>query len=63
MSNDKNAQRRLFTITDMTVAYAVSRSKIYEEIAAGRLKAIKLCGRRLIPAEAAEAWVSTAREG
>jgi excisionase family DNA binding protein len=35
----------------------VSRSKIYEEIQAGRLRAVKCGSRTLIPYTAGEAWL------
>lgn len=36
----------------------VSRSKIYEEIAAGRLKAVKCGSLTLIPYASGEAWLN-----
>jgi len=35
----------------------ISRSKAYEEIAAGRLRAVKCGSRTLIPYAAGEAWL------
>jgi hypothetical protein len=34
----------------------IGRTKIYEEIAAGRLRAVNAGGRTLIPLTAAESW-------
>jgi excisionase family DNA binding protein len=36
----------------------ISRSKIYEEIAAGRLKAVKCGSRTLVPYASGEAWLN-----
>lgn len=45
-----------FTIPDFLQWARISRSKAYEEIAAGRLRIVK-CGRRtLVPVEEATRW-------
>jgi excisionase family DNA binding protein len=36
----------------------ISRSKAYEEIAAGRLKAVKCGSRTLVPYASGEAWLN-----
>ena len=36
----------------------ISRSKAYEEIAAGRLKAVKCGSKTLVPYASGEAWLS-----
>src|SRR5262245_29415640 len=36
----------------------ISRSKIYEEIAAGRLKAVKCGSRTLVPYESGQTWLN-----
>jgi excisionase family DNA binding protein len=40
----------------------ISRSKAYEEIAAGRLKAVKCGSRTLIPYASGEAWLASLPE-
>lgn len=45
-----------FTIEGFTAAYGVGRTKIYEEIKAGRLTTYRLGKRRYISAQAAATW-------
>ena len=40
----------------------ISRSKIYEEIRAGRLKAVKCGSRTLVPYASGEAWLNSLPE-
>jgi excisionase family DNA binding protein len=47
---------KAYTIEGFGKKYATSRRTTYREINAGRLKAIKLGQRTLIPADSAEAW-------
>ena len=48
----------MLTINEFVEGYGIGRTKTYEEINSGRLKAVK-CGRRtLIPIESAEKWWS-----
>lgn len=41
-----------YTVNDACAATGLGRSSIYELIAAGKLKSVRLAGRRLIPADA-----------
>lgn len=52
----------LYTINDVTALTRISRSTIYEHIAAGRLKVVRI-GRavRITPAEL-ERWISDLEE-
>jgi excisionase family DNA binding protein len=45
-----------YSIDDFAEATGVGRSKLYQEIRAGRLHAKKLGSRTLITAEAADEW-------
>ena len=45
-----------FTIPGFCVAYGISRSLAYKEIAAGRLKIMKAGARTLISKRAAREW-------
>jgi excisionase family DNA binding protein len=45
-----------FDIKTFCLAYAIGRSTVYKEIAAGRLPIRKVGKRTLIPAEAARQW-------
>jgi len=49
--------RAALRVSEACSALAISRSKLYLELAAGRLRAVK-CGRRtLIPATEIKAWL------
>jgi excisionase family DNA binding protein len=50
-------QPRAMRVSDACASLSISRSKLYLEVAAGRLKAVKCGSRTLIPAEAADAWL------
>jgi hypothetical protein len=47
------------SIPEFCTRYAVGRSFAYQEIGAGRLKAVKAGSRTLIPVQAAEVWLSS----
>jgi excisionase family DNA binding protein len=40
-------------------AQAIARTKLYEELKAGRLRAVKVGKRTLIPITEAERWLAT----
>jgi len=46
---------RAYSVKAFCKAFGVSRSTTYNLIADGRLKSVRVAGRRLIPADAAEA--------
>ena len=46
---------RAYGVKAFCKAYGVSRSTVYNLLADGRLKSVRVAGRRLIPADAAEA--------
>jgi excisionase family DNA binding protein len=48
---------RALRVTDACAVLSISKSKLYLEVAAGRLRAVKCGSRTLIPAEAADAWL------
>ena len=48
-------ERRAYRINDFCTAFGLSRSTVYGLIAGGRLQSVLIAGRRLIPADAAEA--------
>jgi len=51
--------RAALRVSEACSALAISRSKLYLELAAGRLRAVK-CGRRtLIPATEIKAWLDS----
>ena len=50
--------RRAFSIREFCDRYSIGRTRAYEEIAAGRLRAVKVGRRTLIPKDSAEAWLA-----
>ena len=46
---------RAYGVRDFCKAFGVSRSTVYNLIADGTLRSVRVAGRRLIPADAAEA--------
>jgi excisionase family DNA binding protein len=46
-------------VKEACASLSISRSTIYEEIRAGRLKALKAGSRTLIPVEAIDAWLNS----
>jgi excisionase family DNA binding protein len=49
--------RRAFSIHEFCVRYGIGRTNAYQEVAAGRLRAVKVGRRTLITHDAAEAWL------
>lgn len=55
-----NHQRRLYPIEESCRLLCLSRAKVYELINTQQLASVKICGRRLIPAESIDSLVATA---
>jgi excisionase family DNA binding protein len=55
-------QQELLTISDFCRSFVISRSKVYTEMAAGRLRAVKAGRRRLIRVEDAREWAANLPE-
>ena len=53
---------RAFSIPEFCGRYGIGRTNAYQEIAAGRLRAVKAGRRTLIPQEDAEAWLASLPE-
>lgn len=63
--NDAGSLRvsaRAFPIAEFCRAYGIGRTTAYQEIAAGRLRAVKVGQRTLIASDAAEAWLAALPE-
>ena len=63
--NDAGSARlppRAFSIREFCFRYGIGRTNAYEEIAAGRLRAVKVGRRTLISHDAAEAWLAALPE-
>jgi len=56
---DVNSTKRALTVDEFMAAYGPGRTTTYEEIKAGRLKALKLGRKTLIPRESADAWLAS----
>ena len=52
-------EKALLTIPEFCASRNISRTRAYEELKAGRLKAKKVGDRTLIPAEAAQEWAAS----
>jgi excisionase family DNA binding protein len=51
--------RLLLTVPEAAEALAISRSKLYELIAAGLVRSVRIDGSRRVPVEALEIYVAT----
>jgi excisionase family DNA binding protein len=51
--------RLLLTMPEAAEALAISRSKLYELIAAGLVRSVRIDGSRRVPIEALETYVAT----
>jgi excisionase family DNA binding protein len=56
----KPADKRALRIKEFCEAYGLSRSTAYKLMATGKLKTVRVGGRRLVPIEAAEALLKAA---
>ena len=52
---------RAYRVLDFCRAFGLSRSTVYNLMKAGKLKSVRIAGRRLIPAEAGEALLEASR--
>jgi excisionase family DNA binding protein len=50
--------RLLLTVPEAAEALAISRSKLYELIAAGLVRSVRIDGSRRVPVEALESYVA-----
>ena len=50
--------RLLFTVPEAAEALAISRSKLYELIAAGLIRSVRIDGSRRVPVEALHTYVA-----
>lgn len=59
---EQYVEKLAYRINEVALALGIGRSSIYKEIAAGRLKAIKVAGRRLILKSDLEEYLAACRE-
>lgn len=57
-SNFPIMKPRAYRVQDFCRAYGLSRSTAYNLMAGGKLRSVLVAGRRLIPADAAEALLN-----
>ena len=55
-------QPRAYRVLDFCRAYGLSRATAYKLMAEGKLESVRVAGRRLIPADAAEALLRDGSE-
>jgi excisionase family DNA binding protein len=55
--SEVESQRRAYRVQDFCKAFGLSRSTVYLLMAEGKLRSVRVAGRRLIPADAAEALI------
>jgi excisionase family DNA binding protein len=58
-SPDQPLPPRAYSVKDFCKAFGLSRSTAYNLMADGRLRTVRIAGRRLIPADAAESLLRT----
>jgi excisionase family DNA binding protein len=61
-TSEVEVPRAALSVNETCVSLSISRSKLYEEVAAGRLKALKAGSRTLIPVTSRDAWLSNLPE-
>jgi predicted DNA-binding transcriptional regulator AlpA len=57
MPNNSHAirpEKRALTVQEFCAAYGPARSSVYKLMAEGKLRTVKVAGRRLIPVDVAE---------
>jgi excisionase family DNA binding protein len=60
---ESGTPRRLYTIYDACDSLSISRTELYRLLAAGKIEAVKIGRRRLIPAVALDAYVARLLSG
>lgn len=58
LPNEQEVRRIALSPIEAATALGISRAKVYEELAAGRLRSVKSGKRRLIPVAALDEWLA-----
>jgi excisionase family DNA binding protein len=58
-TSEVEVPRAALRVNEACTALAISRSKLYEELQSGRLKARKAGSRTLIPMASIDAWLNS----
>jgi excisionase family DNA binding protein len=61
-TSEVEVPRAALSVNEACASLSISRSKLYEEVAAGRLRALKAGSRTLIPVTSRDAWLSSLPE-
>jgi excisionase family DNA binding protein len=59
MQSNTDYPRAALRVSEACASLSISRSKLYEELAAGRLKALKAGSRTLIPTKSIDDWLNS----
>jgi excisionase family DNA binding protein len=59
---EREVPRAAYSVDDACAALSISRSKLYVELSAGRLKGRKAGSRTLIPAKSIDDWLNSLPE-
>ncbi len=51
---------RLLSVREVCALTGLGRTSLYQELRSGRLRSLRIGGRRLVPADALEAWIDVA---
>jgi excisionase family DNA binding protein len=54
----QHQERRAYTVREFCAAFRVSHSHVYKLFETGRLRSVRVGGKRLIPVEAAQALMN-----
>ncbi len=63
IKEDLPVSKILLTVPEAASTLAISRSKLYELLAAGSIRSVRIDGSRRIPVEALEAYVARLLDG
>jgi excisionase family DNA binding protein len=58
-TTNMSSEKRAYQIEEFCEAYGVGKSKFHEEVAAGRLKVVRIGRRVLVTADDADAWLKS----
>jgi excisionase family DNA binding protein len=59
MQSTTDYPRAALKVSEACASLSISRSKLYEEIAAGRIRVLKAGRRTLVPTSAISAWLDS----
>lgn len=54
----RDARKLAYSVSEFLAATSIGRTKLYEELKAGRLRSVKVGKRTLIPTAEADRWLT-----